>query len=97
MIDLACLKQIALDGRWFIAGDMNCDGLLTISDVGLWFKWAFFSPGDGLLWVVMQSPEVATFLELTPTVYSGWFSGIVSAIVWLRVVYFGAILMLKSD
>ena len=83
MTDFACLKQIISDGRWFIARDMNCDGVFTISDVGLWLKWTFFLPGDGLLWAVMQLSEVAIFLELTPNAYSGWFPGVVSAIAWL--------------
>ena len=78
-----CQHEREAAGRWFIDKDMNCDGLFTISDVGLWAEWAFFSPGDGLLWAVMQSQQLATFLELTPAVYSGWFSGVVSAIIWL--------------
>ncbi len=80
-----CQQEREAAGRWFIAKDMNCDGLFTISDVGLWAKWAFYSPGDGLLWAVMQSQQLATFLELTPAVYSGWVSGIISAIIWLIV------------
>ncbi len=70
-------------GRWFIAKDMNCDGVFTISDVLLWGEWVFFLPGDGLLWALMEWQSVATFLELTPAAYSGWSSGIVSAIIWL--------------
>ena len=80
-----CRQEREAAGRWFIAKDMNCDGLFTISDVGLWAEWAFFLPGDGLLWAIMQSKPLATFLELTPAVYSGWFSGVVSAIIWLIV------------
>ena len=78
-----CQQELEAAGRWFIAKDMNCDGPFTISDVGLWAEWAFFLPGDGLLWAAMQSQQLATFLELTPAAYSGWFSGVVSAIIWL--------------
>ncbi len=78
-----CQQEREAAGRWFITKDMNCDGLFTISDVGLWAEWAFYSPGDGLLWAGMQSQQLATFLELTPAVYSGWVSGIISAIIWL--------------
>ena len=73
----------AVDARWVIAMDMNCDGAFTISDVKLWLLWLFFVPGDGLLWLLMQFPEAAVFLELMPDAYGGWFSGIVSAIGWL--------------
>jgi len=79
----SCLQQQEIQGRWFFAKDINCDGVFTISDVALWLDWAFFLPGDGLLWVLMQMPELANFLELTPDAYSGWFSGIASAIGWL--------------
>lgn len=68
----SCLEQKAAEGRWFIAQDMNCDGVFTISDVGQWCVWVFFLPGDGLFWLIMQYPKIATFLELTPTAYSGW-------------------------
>ncbi len=73
-------------GRWFIAKDMNCDGVFTISDVLLWGEWVFFLPGDGLLWALMEWQSVATFLEITPAAYSGWSSGIVSVIIWLIVI-----------
>ncbi len=36
-----CQQEREAAGRWFIAEDMNCDGLFTISDVGLWAEWAF--------------------------------------------------------
>jgi hypothetical protein len=42
-----------------------------------------FYRAQGLLWLLMQFPEVAIFLELTPNAYGGWFSGIVSAIGFL--------------
>lgn len=79
-----CCFEEATGCRWFIAKDMNCDGVFTISDVGLWLEWAFFLPGDGLLWAVMRgSPKMATFLEITPADYGGWSMGIISASLWL--------------
>jgi len=79
-----CLHEREAEGRWFIAKDMNCDGVFTISDMGLWLEWAFFLPGDGMLWTLMQLPKIATFLELTPIAYGGWISGIASAVVWIN-------------
>ena len=79
----SCLLQQQKDGRWFFAMDMNCDGVFSISDVAQWLLWIFFAPGDFLLSLLMKWPEAATFLELSPTAYSGWISGTVSAIVWL--------------
>jgi len=32
--------------QWAFILDMNRDGAVTISDVGLWMKWLFFYPGD---------------------------------------------------
>ena len=85
------LQQIA-DGRWFLAKDMNCDGVFTISDVNLWLEWVFFLPGDGLFWLQMQDQQLSTFFELTPDVYGGWASGIFSAIGWLIVFMIWAVL-----
>ena len=79
---VVCQVDREAAGRWFIAKDMNCDGAFTISDVLQWFEWVYFLPGDGLLWALMEWQSVATFLELTPAAYSGWFSGIVSAFIW---------------
>ena len=76
----------AVDARWVIAMDMNCDGAVTISDVALWVSWLFYVPGDGLLWLLMQHPDAVIFLELTPSVYFGWVSAIASAVGWLIVV-----------
>ncbi len=86
------LEQIA-NGRWFIAKDMNCDGVFTISDVGLWAEWAFFLPGDGFLWALMQWQNIAIFLELTPAAYSGWISGIFSVIIWFLAMVIWAVLV----
>jgi hypothetical protein len=33
---------------WQFAADMNGDGVVTISDVWLWFKWLYFYPAPNL-------------------------------------------------
>jgi hypothetical protein len=71
--------------RWSLPADMNADGVVTISDVGLWTQWFFFLPGDALLAGIMAKPELATFFEITPASYGGWSSGVMSMIAWLIV------------
>lgn len=76
--------------------DMNGDGLLTISDVVMWFEWLwegvvwlFFLPGDTVIWLLMvYTPGLAIFLELSVEFYSGWMAGILSVITWF---FFSAI------
>lgn len=86
-----CLVEKYTTGRWFIARDANCDGAFTISDVWLWVDWLFNFPGDGLLWLLIQSPGLAAFFELTPEAYGNWFSTAVSIVCWLVVLLFGAV------
>ena len=63
---------------------MNFDGTVTISDVWLWAKWAFFYPGDGVLCLVMsKTPGVASFFEITESSYSGVLSGFITVLFWL--------------
>lgn len=62
---------------------MNHSGSITISDVWLWFKWLFFYPGDGVVYLLVnQLPEVAKFLEIGQDNYGGILSGIISFLVW---------------
>lgn len=69
--------------RWMFIGDMNGDGQITISDVGLWCQWLFYAPGDFVLLAVMlKLPSVATFFELTPTMLAGGWSFAISLFIW---------------
>jgi hypothetical protein len=68
--------------QWKFVSDMNFDGAVTISDVGLWLKWLFFMPGDALMFAAMDSPA-GRFFEVTPSSYGGIWSGIVSLLTWL--------------
>jgi hypothetical protein len=64
--------------------DMNIDGAVTVSDVGLWFKRLFWLPGDYAIIAAMAwVPRVAQFLEIGPGSLAGLLSGVLSAIVWL--------------
>jgi hypothetical protein len=69
---------------WKFLADMNYDGLVTISDVWLWFKWLFFYPGDFIiLYTIKILAPLATFFEISTDNYGGWLSGILSIISWL--------------
>jgi hypothetical protein len=61
---------------------MNCDQVFTISDVGLWLHQLYFLPGDGLIAILLTDAEIARFLELTPALYGGWISGVLSLVGW---------------
>ncbi len=76
-----------MEDRWHFQVDLNYDGMFTISDLGAWFKYAFFAPGDGLLYILDGSaPGLLRFFEMSTADYGGWFSGIVSGLTWLVVV-----------
>ncbi len=74
----------SLEARWTFAWDMNADGVFTISDIGALFNWLFFAPGDYAIYVtITKFPRVAIFLELSASSYGGWFSGILSGLVFI--------------
>ena len=54
---------------WTSRSDMNWDGIVTIPDVWLWFKWIYFLPGDGALWLIMQNQGLARFFQLSQGSY----------------------------
>ena len=73
-----------LTERWSFLLDMNRDGVFTISDIWVWVSFVFFAPGDGLIYLVLNSfPDVGTFLEYSVADYGGISSGIISFVVWL--------------
>ena len=71
--------------QWKPSIDMNFDGVFTIGDVGLWFSWLFFLPGDFVVWLCLESLRpIGTFFEMNPyDSYGGSFSGIFSGIIWI--------------
>ena len=75
-----------LTERWSLLLDMNRDGLFTISDIWSWVSYGFFAPGDGFIFLVLNSfPDVGTFLEYSVADYGGISSGIISSVVWLSI------------
>ena len=70
-----------IDRRLQVAADMNHDGVVSMTDVGLWLQWLFFLPGDLATLVVLGTP-VGDFLEISLDSLQGWGSGFLSLCVW---------------
>lgn len=78
---------------WSFISDMNCDGVVTISDVSRWLGWLYFYPGDLLLMLIMrETPNVARFFEITDADYGKFVSFAVSGLFWLLCVTCAAVL-----
>jgi len=73
-----------LDRRLQVRGDMNLDGVMTISDVWLWLQWLYFLPGDLTALVLIDSP-VGNFFEITLSSLNGLGSGVLSFFFWFVV------------
>jgi hypothetical protein len=73
-----------LDRRLQVRGDMNLDGVVTISDVWLWLQWLYFLPGDLAALVLLDSP-VGNFFEITLGSLQGVGSGVLSFFFWFVV------------
>lgn len=74
--------------------DMNGDGAFTITDIGLWLQYAFFVPGDWIIWACLQYwPEMSQFLEIDTSVYGSTFSALISVFGWLIII---VVLMVTS-
>lgn len=86
--------EAAWNHRWLFVKDANGDGAISLEDVPQWFAWLFFAPGDwAILTLIKHRPETALFLEITPQMQSGLFSGLLSLGVWLVIgAFVGAII-----
>ena len=65
-----------------LVADMNYDGVVTISDVGLWVKWLVDYPGDFLI-LAMIGTDLGNFLEVSSSDYGGFFSGAVAVFIMI--------------
>ena len=51
---------------WAFVEDMDYNGVITISDVWLWFKWLYFYPGDLIVYILLNdAPEIGQFFEMS--------------------------------
>ncbi len=81
---------------WKFVPDTDYSGSVTISDVWLWFKWLFFYPGDGAIYLFINGlPELAQSLEIDYRSYGGVLSFVISFLVWVVVIVIRA--LSKSD
>ena len=72
----------------FWTGERFDPQVATISDYwGLFLallKFVYFFPGNFVIYVTMDEyPRVAHFLEFSLESFNGWFSGILSLILWI--------------
>jgi len=69
---------------WSFASDMNFDGSVTISDIGLWVNWLFTYPGD---WVILKLTHngIGRFFEFSAADYGGVFSALISLFVFAMI------------
>ena len=78
-----------MEDRFWLCGtrfqfqlDMSGNGAVTITDVWLMLKYAFFSPGDFLA-CSLYATRIGQFLELTPDSFYSWGSGVISFMAWM--------------
>ena len=70
--------------QWEFMWDMNQNGLVTVSDLWLWIKWAYFWPGDALIYLaILHTPSLAEFFELSAAKYGGPLSLFLSFPMWI--------------
>ena len=62
---------------WEFVSDMNFDGAVTISDVGLWMQWLIYYPGDWFIQYFMNT-DVGRFLEISEANYGELLSLVIS-------------------
>jgi len=80
---------------WTFQKDPNFDGLLTISDIGKWITQLFFLPGDSIIYfVIVEVPELARLLEINRLSFRGFFSVVISFLVWAS--FIGILLVLRE-
>jgi hypothetical protein len=72
--------------QWEFVADMNFDGFVTISDIGLWVNWIFTYPGD---WVVLKLTHnsIGRFLEFSAADYGGVFSFLISLLFFAMIFF----------
>jgi hypothetical protein len=72
--------------QWEFVADMNFDGFVTISDIGLWVNWIFTYPGD---WVVFKLTHnsIGRFLEFSAADYGGVFSFLISLLFFAMIFF----------
>ena len=68
--------------QWRFVADMDRDGVVTLSDAGLWVQWMFFMPGDALI-AAIGPTALGRELELTQASFGGTAAAVLSVLGWL--------------
>ena len=66
---------------WSFVSDMNFDGSITVSDVGLWIGWLFFYPGDWIISMIVGT-GFGNFFEFSYLDFGGLFSGFIGGAIY---------------
>ena len=74
-------KHAILENRFRFVADLNGDGVFTVSDVGAWFNWVYFAPGDSIAILLLNS-GLGNFLEISTDSINGLGSGVFSFFAW---------------
>jgi len=76
---------------WEFSADMNLDGSVTISDIGLWVNWIFTYPGD---WIILKLTHnnIGRFFEFSAADYGGVFSFLISLFVFSMIFFIPSVI-----
>lgn len=67
---------------WSFRTDVNADGHVDVSDLGLALYNLFFLPGDSLIYLLLSFPELAGALGIGTASMRNAGSALVSSLVW---------------
>ncbi len=81
---------------WSFTADMNFDGLVTISDIGLWVNWIFTYPGD---WVILKLSHnsIGRFFEFSTADYGGFLSFWISIFVFIALPFMASAFLVGRE
>jgi|APSaa5957512535_1039671.scaffolds.fasta_scaffold43204_2 hypothetical protein len=82
--------------HWIFTPDMNLDGSVTISDIGLWVNWLFTYPGD---WVILKltHSDIGRFFEFSTADYGGFLSFWISIFVFIALPFMASAFLVGRE
>jgi len=76
LVSLAFIDSIQVR-RWDFVADINGDGKESVRDLWLHFHWAFFYPGDWIIYYLSDT-DYGKYWEISPNDYGGLLSALLS-------------------